>query len=47
MMSDIVDSLTEQQDFADSYRRIGIKTPEWQTVQKAGESAAANSIART
>jgi signal transduction histidine kinase len=41
MMSDIVDSLSEQLDFADNYRRIGINSPEWQSVQKASEEAAA------
>ena len=41
IMSEVVDSLSENLDFADHYRRIGINSPEWQSVQKAGESAAA------
>ena len=42
MMSGIVDSLTEHLDFAESYRHLGIKSPEWQSVQEAGEGAAAH-----
>jgi signal transduction histidine kinase len=41
MMGDIVDSLNEQLDFTEAYRRIGVNSPEWQSVQKAGEEAAA------
>jgi PAS domain S-box-containing protein len=41
MMSSIVDSLSQQMDFAEDYRRVGINSPEWQSVQKASESAAA------
>jgi hypothetical protein len=40
MMGDIIDSLNEQLDFTEAYRRIGVNSPEWQSVQKAGEEAA-------
>lgn len=40
MMSDLVDSLREHLDFAENYRRLGVNSPEWQSVRKAGEEAA-------
>jgi signal transduction histidine kinase len=42
MMHEIVYSLSEQLDFAENYRRIGIKSPEWQSIQKAIHGAASH-----